>query len=272
MLAGRIVNDLDDDDTLGVSEYEQIESMLLALNRAMTISVENCDLTGQDRIFVAGKFRQVDGSFDASMQVYELDTNPATTLGESPTSPPIFGVEKHYDAEPLWLHISNLVKTIVRSVGLVPQWIGEQVDGQAESGTAVRLRFIPTTNAAKGKTREWMDQLPHIMWLMLRVIALPTGEGVGRGGFGRGTAPDVPPTVQFSDPLPADNGEVTLDVTTAVAGEVMSRRTGVKTLHPSWSPEDVDEELDAIREDVGQSAPAPAVPAPGALPVVPLAA
>lgn len=251
MLAGRVVNDLDDDDTLGVSEYDQIESMLLALNRAMTISVENCDLTGQDRIFVAGKFRQLDGNFDASMQIYELDPNEETELGAGGSSPSIFGVEKHYDAEPLWLHIGNLVKAIVRSVGLVPQWIGEQADGQAESGTAVRLRFIPTTNAAKGKTREWMDTLPRMLSLMLQVIALP----VAAGGFGRGKAPEIEPSVQFGDPLPADNGEVTVDVTTAVAGEVMSRRTGVKVLHPSWSDDQVDEELDEIREDTGQAEP-----------------
>jgi hypothetical protein len=257
MLAFRVVNDLDDDDTLGVSEYEQVESLLLALNEAVTIASENARLTGQDRIFAAGKLRQIDGSFDASLQVYEVDTNPATTLGESPSNPSIYGVEKRYDAEPLWLHITSLVKTIVSRVGLVPQWIGQQVDGHgaAESGVARRLVFLPTTLAANGKIREWQDTLPGQLHNALRIIALP----VPQGGFGRGQAPELPPTVEFTDPLPSDTGEVTLDVTTAVAGEVMSRRTAVRTLHPEWSEAQWDAELDEINNDIGGAAGAPPV-------------
>lgn len=256
ILAGRVVNDLDDDDTLGVSEYGPVRDLLLALNEAVTIGIENARLTGQDRIFVAGRFRQMDGSFDASMQVFEVEQD-TSTLGEGSGQPPIYGVEKSYDAEPLWLHITNLVKATVRSVGLVPQWVGEDIDGQAESGTAIRLRFLPTINAANGKLREWGDELPKILQRMLMVVALP----VANGGFGRGSTEVGVPAVEFTDPLPTDTSQTLVDVAAAVAAEIMSRRTAIRELHPEWDDDQIDAELAEI---AGELAPAPPPPPPPA--------
>lgn len=244
MLAGRVVNDLDDDDTLGVSEYDAVRDLLLALDEAVTIATENARLTGQDRIFVAGKFRQADGGFDASLQVFEIESEQ-TTMGEGASSS-IYGVEKRYDAEPLWLHITKLVKTCVSRVGLVPQWIGEDIDGQAESGTAIRLRFLPTTNAAKGKLREWGATLPRQAHLMLLVAVLP----IDRGGLGRpGTITDELPAVEFGDPLPVDEQEQTDTDATAVSAGIKSRRTAITERHPDWTDEQVQGELNEIRAD-----------------------
>jgi hypothetical protein len=266
MLAGRVVNDLDDDDTFGVGEYASVVDLLLALNEAMTIAVENARLTGKDRIFSAGRFMQSDGSFDASLEVFQVETDGAT-LGEGDSKPPVVAIEKHYDAVPLWLHITNLVKTICNRVGLVPQWIGEDVEGHGETGLAIRLRFIPTVNAAKGKTREWAHVLPLIMDLMLRVASLP----IEQGGFGREVAQDEPPAVEFADPIPADQSRDLLDVSAAVVSEVMSRRTAIKTLHPEWSDEQVDDELQLITKDrETEIAQAPPPPNPdGLLPAMP---
>lgn len=244
MLAGRVVNDLDDDDTIGVSEYEPLRDLLLALNEAMTIASENARLTGQDRVFVAGRFKEADGSFDASMQVFEVEQDNST-LGEGAQTPPIYGIEKRYDAVPLWLHITKLVKTAVSRAGLVPQWIGEDVDGQAESGTAVRLRFLVTTVAAKGKLREWSNTLPHLLHLTLLVAALP----VAQGGLGLKVNTDDVPSVDFGDPLPTDASESTSNAAVGVAAQITSRRTAVSDLHPDWTPEQVDDELAEIARD-----------------------
>lgn len=244
MLAGRVVNDLDDDDTIGIGEYDAVVDELLALNEAMTIAVENARLTGKDRIFSAGRFMQSDGSFDASLEVFQVEPDDST-MGEGDAKPPVVAIEKKYDAQALWFHITKLVKTIVNSCGLVPQWIGEDVEGHGETGLAIRLRFIPTTNSAKGKTREWSHAVPHIVDLQLRVAALP----VDQGGFGRDVAQDEPPAVEFADPIPADQSRDLIDVAAATTSEVMSRYIGVKTLHPEWTDEQIEEELARIDKD-----------------------
>lgn len=257
MLAGRVVNDLDEDsDEVGLSEYDGVRDLLFALNEAVTIAAENARLTGQDRIFAAGDLIQPNGVFDASLQVYRVDADGGT-LGQGDGRPPIVAVEKRYDAEPLWLHISKLVRTILTRTGLVPEFIGEDNGGQGTvTAPAIRLRLVPTSNAAKGKAREWKATLPHILHLMLQVAAKPTEQG----GMNRSvTSLTEPPSVELGDPLPRDESEVTTDVAAAVTAEVMSRRTAIGELHPDWSDEQVDKELAAIREDIG-SMPEPVAP------------
>lgn len=265
MWAGRIVNDLDDDDTMGVSEYESVEDLLVALCEAVTIGVENARLTGQDRVMVAGKLRQADGSFDASMQVFETEADGAT-LGEAAGSPPVLAIEKKYDAEPLWMHIRNLVHTILSRVGLVVQLIGQDEGGKAETGTAIRLRFMPTNQASKGKVREFTLGIATFSGLALAIAALEQAKG----GFGRTVAGDALaelPAVEFGNPIPVDEHERTNDLAVAVTGEIMSRETAVREQHPDWSDEQVDEELQRIREDLGGDPVAPDPPAPD--PMVP---
>lgn len=260
MLAGRVVNDLDDDDTLGVSEYKAVDGLLKALDEAVTISVENTRLTGQDRIVAQGKLRQApDGAFDASMQVFYLDEEGGT-LGDAGGTPPVFAIEKRFDAEAIWTQIQQLVKTIVSRVGLVAEFVGDGGEGKAESGTAIRLRFLPTSNASKGKQREWDRALPHILGLMLQLEAAvfdapAPGEGVA--------------TVTLSDPIPRDESETNSDVAAAVAAEVMSRETAIKTLHPEWDSGQVEDELARIAADMDAMPPTDSPPPPAGPQIVP---
>ena len=260
MLAGRVVNDLDDDDTLGVSEYEAVGDLLEALDEAVTISVENTRLTGQDRIVAQGELRSApDGAFDASMQVFYLE-DKGGGLAEAKGTPPVFAIEKTFDAEGIWTQIEKLVKTIVSRVGLVVEFVGDGGEGKAESGTAIRLRFLPTSNASKGKQREWDRALPHILGLMLQLEAAvfnapQPGDGVA--------------TVTLSDPIPRDESETNSDVAAAVSAEVMSRETAVKTLHPEWDSGQVDDELARIAADSDATPATEPPPPPGAPQVVP---
>lgn len=248
MWAGRIVNDLDDDDALGVSDFDCVTDLLVALCEAVTISIENARLTGLDRIAVAGKLKLADGNFDASMQVLEFE-GEAATLGEG-AQLPIHSIEKRYDAEPLWTQVRNLVHTVLSRVGLVVQVIGQDEGGKAETGTAIRLRFMPTAQASKGKRREYGAAIPQIAGLSLAITALDPS----RGGFGRRVEGDPLaelPAVEFGNPIPVDEHERTNDLAVAVTGEIMSRETAVREQHMDWSDEQVADELRRIREDLG---------------------
>lgn len=250
MLAGRIVNDFDDDPTLGEGDYDQVQDLLLGLNEARTIGAENTRLTAKQRIGVAGELLEPDGSFDAGMDVIRVSPD-AAAFGEG-GSPPIVQLERSYDALPLIAHNTDLVKTILSRVGLVPQFVGQDVDGQAESGTAVRLRFLPTVNAAHGKAKEWDDRLPDILHLAMQVDALPEEAG----GFGREYAAlGEEPAVERGEVIPADEAEDVKTHVTAVTGEIESRRTAIEAMHPDWDEKRVQQELDDIRADSGSLAP-----------------
>lgn len=250
MLAWRIVNDIDDDPTLGEGDLEQVQDQLFALNEALTIASENARLTGKDRIIASGAVTR-DGTFNSGVEVL-ITQAESSTLGADGDARPLAVIEKSYDAEPLWRHIAELVNVAMGRVGLVPQFRGEYA-GHAESGTAIRLRFLPTDNAARAKARPWDALLPRIIDSLLRVAALPADQG----GFGIPYDPPEGelPAVERGDVLPIDKGErVTVNATAVHAG-IRSRRSAIRDLHPDWSDEQVDEERATILEEERQLLP-----------------
>jgi len=87
---------------------------------------------GSKRGSVRALLPAVSGNFDASMEVFEVDdAAQGAVLGESGSkaAPPVFAIEKHYDAEALWFHITKLVHPILTRVGLVAKFIGDDSDG-----------------------------------------------------------------------------------------------------------------------------------------------
>ncbi len=258
MLAGRILNERGGHD-LGVSDYDQVQDLLLALNEARTIGAENTRLTAKKRVFMAGSVIAPDQDGDPSAPVDDdviIVEADGGALGEG-GKPPITEVEYSYDAAPLIAHTRELEATILSRVGLVPQFVGAQVDGQAESGTAIRLRFLPTINTAKGKARAWDDQLPRILTLAALVDQLPEEQG----GYGRDyQAAAEQPAVVRPEPIPTDETETTVNAAAATTAEIQSRRTSVRQLHPDWTDEQVSEELALIAGDIEAGLP----PAPAA--------
>lgn len=255
ILAGRVVNELDDDHALGIGEYDQIQDLLLALNEARTIGAENTRLTAKKRLFVNSALVEPEGTFDAGQDIVQVD-GQGNVLGESGSAPPVSAVEYSYDAQPLIAHNQDLESTILSRVGLVPQIIGHQVDGQAESGTSIRLRFLPTEIAADGKSREWLDRLPIIVQRLMLVDQLPAE----RGGFGRTYAEaGAPPTVELGSILPEDDNEIATENALAVQAGIRSVETAVRKQNPDWSDQDVQDELDRIKGDQPQM-PEPAPP------------
>jgi hypothetical protein len=228
MLAGRIVNEIDDDDTLGQSDYDQVRDQFLALNEATTIAYENARLTAKDRVFVAGSSPGRRQLRHRPRRLPGRDQE-GSTLGEGDGRPPIVAMEKTFDAAPLIAHHKHLEQIALTRVGLVVQLVGESVGGHAETGAAIKLRYLPTINAAKGKAREWVG-LPTIVDLGLRIRGLKVEEG----GFGDTYLDQGLPSIERADGIPVDEGEDIRTHATAVAGEIESRQTAIQALHPDW--------------------------------------
>jgi len=266
MLMGRITNGrrIDRKLNLGVSEYRRITDQLLDLNEACTIAAENARLTAKRRVVVPesaiearGSHTQLSdrgdgimvpvggGTFDAGEDVFVASQLDAE-LGRG-TDGPFKVLEYSFDAAPLLAHKRDLVETALTRVGLTPQYVGvaDEAPGVL-SGTAYRLKLIPTTKAGRGKGRPWDDSLPHIIGLMAQLDALAED----RGGFGRSWVDAfTPPAVERSTGLPHDDVEDAQVETTLVGAGVRSVETSVRAQHPDWDDAAVLEELARIRGD-----------------------
>lgn len=251
MLAGRVLNRHGiTSGRLGRSDFKGAEEMMLKLNEATTIATENARSVGKKRLMVKGAYLDERGNLPAGDDVFRADPDGGE-LG-SDTAGPVTSAEYTYEAEPLIAHQRDLIERIAIRAGLVPQWIGVMEQGQAESGTALRVRLLPATLTAHGKAKIWMDKLPGILGLLQMVDAMSEQQG----GYGRQwSAAAEDPNVELGDPIPNDPME---DVTRGVAlveSGLQSRETTIRELHPEWTDELVAQELARIKAEDAERQP-----------------
>lgn len=291
MLMGRIINKRGRDPRLGVSEYNAIKDYLLELNEALTIGGENMRLTAKKRVVVSetaldargdrrptgddlidvgdGSFVRRDGTpqFNAGEDVIVSDALNEE-LGKDGAG--VFKVlEYSFDAAALIAHKRDLVETALTRLGITPQWVGIVAGdsaGLALTGTALRLRLIPTTKAGHGKGKEWDTHGPEILRRGALLDELPDVDG----GFGTPWTNTIdPPGIERANPLPADELEDATIESTLVNAGVRSIETSIRAQHPEWEDDAVLAERDAILRDkrdlggvavAGFGGPPPAAP------------
>lgn len=265
MLIGRIPNRLRGDRRLGVSDYAGILDTLLDLNEAAAIGAHNARLTARKRAVVSASAvrngtASADGTltpeepgrdaaprarFDASEEVFIEDPLDAE-LGRAAASP--FRVlEYSFDAEALIAWKRDLVETALTRVGLTAQYVtGHTTDGYAISGTALRLRLIPTDKTGRAKARYWDDAIPKILATMAQLEAAPTQAG----GLARGWADAVtPPTFERRPGLPADEAEQAQTHAALVGAGLLSVETALKERYPEWDDDRVAVEVERIKAE-----------------------
>lgn len=281
-LVGRIINRRGRDPRLGRSEFARIRHYFMDLNEAMTIAAENARVAAKKRAIVPaealngptgnvddwripeaelvdngeGQFvprtARATNRYNAGEDVLVHDPLNSELGKDGPA--PYTVLEYTYDAEQLIHHKRDLVESALTRVGLTPQWVGVRVDGDgfAASGTALRLRLIPTDRAGRGKGRQIDTDVPRIISLLAQVDEL----GEQEGGFGADwIESDTLPGFARARALPPDEVEEAGVEATLVGAGVRSIRTSVQRQHPDWTDEQIDEEVDAIRADRQASAP-----------------
>ena len=272
MLAGRIIFRRGRDRALGRSVYEGSENIMLALNEALTVGVENVRLVAKKRAVVRADLLKKrspelpdsvdagDGSrvpvetmaFDAGEDVIVAGNLDAELGGENKADP-IKILEYSFDADALIAWQNKLVKVLASRCGLTVQFLGEGEsagEGTAETGTALRVKLLPATASSRGSGRPWADAVPRILQAAALLDQLPASAG----GFGRSySGAGALPSVEREDPLPRDEAEEIAKHATAVGGPVESIETAVADLHPDWTSKQIEEEVDRIRADVQTS-------------------
>jgi hypothetical protein len=264
MLCGRVYNKLGRDRRLGRSDYHNVVPLLFSLNEATTVGHENMRLTAKKRVAVPREAITKDGTFDAGEDVIVIDEPLDDTLGQATGNGKFAVLEYSFDAVALIEHKMDQIATILGRVGIVADMASSGGGsrsmgggGAALSGTALRMRLIPTTLAANGKARPWDANLPQIMVRLQQVDSLP----IEQGGCGHDwNTPNEPPSIERGQPLPSDETEETNRHVSAVGGEIESRRTAIRDQHPDWTEEQVQEELDQIQREFHMFLPPPGSP------------
>jgi hypothetical protein len=135
----------------------------------------------------------------------------------------------------IWRHFEVHDDTTVRNA-----------EGYAQSGTALRMRMIPSTVERERRIGPWDDELDTILLRWQQLDALSTEQG----GFGTTwSAAADPPAVTLGDPLPVDEVEDSTRLASLRAANVISIEQAVRERRPDWDDDQVDEEVARIQAD-----------------------
>ena len=258
MLAGRIPNTEGVDPTLGVSDYYRIRDLLHDVNEALTIGAENARKTLKQRMIAPASAFDEEGNLkDVEVWAAESFDNEEQDLSGESKGSPFRVMEYTFEAGKLLEWRRGLAEDALGRIGIVPQFVGagNAAEGLAQSGTALKVRLIPTTAAGEERGQYWDDQrggLPGILTVLQMLDELPKEQGgLGVNWSDAKTAP----AVERGSALPEDEDETIDRNAAAVGAEIRSRKLAVEQQHPDWSDEQVEEELAEIRKDLQHSRP-----------------
>jgi hypothetical protein len=256
MLAGRIPNGrLGRDPRMGISDYSKVEDHLFDLNEAHTIDTENYRLAGKKRAVMPERFAKSDGTAeDSDVYFSKEDWDEMDGDGNGPFKI----LEYTYDGTSSINRKEDLVGIILTRLGLARQFVDANAkEGYAESGTARRIRLIPTSLAARGKSRRWDAAVPYILMQAQLVDALPEDNH----GFNRKwQSPGDAPSVERASVLPEDPQEVAERHARAVGAGLESVEHAVDELHPDWDEDEKKLEVFRIRRGLTPLGPDEAPP------------
>lgn len=258
MLAGRVINRRGRTYRVGVSQYKRASDLLYSLNEATTIGQSNMRLTARKRVVIDesvlsntigpdGEVLAEAPEFDSREEAFvasALDENLESKTG------PFKVLEYDFDAAAMIAWDDHLTNKILIRTRTAPALVGIGTEGAA-TGPALRARLLDSQLAANAKARFWDDGAPVLIRALQQLDAL--SEGFDRNWKDA----DEKPAMIRKSIIPEDEKDKTDRHATAMGAEIESRFTALKDMHPSWTDEQIEEEIDRINEDRDAGVPSP---------------
>jgi hypothetical protein len=231
----------------GRSDFDSLYGLFDSLDEAYSAIQRETRLTKTTVIVPAEYLRRRteifdDGTTKATEFAYSNGSGAFTALDidSDRTSSPITVVNPELRAESRISVCENLIRQILSFAGYSPQSAGLDVEGAAESGTALSMRERKSIRTAETKKTYWWHALNNLIRAMLRLDKMVFRSAAN-------------PEEEFSVELPANNQPDITQLAQTVeqlerAGAV-SIQTKVDMLHPEWSDEQKEEEIARILEE-----------------------
>lgn len=148
-----------------------------------------------------------------------------------------------------------LFERIVSGAGYAKQTFGVDIQGSAESGTALNIRERKSFVTTALKAEYWRPRLEYLFSSMLVIDRVHLGH-TESGTF--------TVNVEMQDSIRSDITDVAPTVSLLSQAMAASKAVLVQMQHPDWSKEQVAAEVDAILEENGLLVPDPNIDPAGA--------
>lgn len=239
------------DSEHGRSDFDDLRDMMDSLDEAYSSWMRDIRLAKARLIVPAEYLRRKDVIADQlgdKQFTYEFDEDVETLValdidtqytGGNPITPSQFAIRSAEHAATC----SDLIHNIVNIAGYAPQTFGLDIDGMAQSGTALHIRERKSYNTRGKKIGYWRAPLESIMTTMIHLdAALFPGEGSDM---------DDTVKVNFPDSMSNDLSTVSSALQMINSAAAVSTEIKVAMLHPDWTKKQVAEEVDRIKTETG---------------------
>jgi hypothetical protein len=225
----------------GRSDYEGAISFFDALDETWSSWMRDIRLA-KGRLIVPRSYLRSGGPgegayFDAEQEVFQA----VSTLGSADQAMSLEQVQFEIRVEQHERTCAALWRSIMRSAGLSEDAFGEESSGGAATATEINRRGERTTATRSRKILYATPAVGHVLtaWVAYSADVLRTPE-MAAVSVSAEWPPDLPNpeavarTIQLLD-----------------AARAVSVREKVRMQHPRWTTDDVDTEVEAIREESG---------------------
>lgn len=243
ILAGRVLNKVGRyGRKFGISDYEGVGDLLLALNEITTIGQENARLTAKQRAIIPQRFLTMFGNLPRSSEILiatDVDQDPDKIKND------VAMIEFEFDAAALIAYTEHITDRVLTRARVAPQLVGRHTEG-AQTGPALKARLVDSELAAAGKGKFWDDEGP--IFLQKMILVEQEYHEIGWAKL-KGKNKDKLPSFKRSNALPEDPEARSRRLAVAVNADFLSRKTAIQLDHPEWDEDRVQEEMDQIEKE-----------------------
>lgn len=234
---------------MGRSDLDSLRGLMDSLDETYSSWMRDIRLA-KARLIVPAEYlrRKPDDLFKDSKYTYEFDEDVETlvALDINTMDGTTQGITSSQFAIRSAEHAAtcmDIIKNIVSIAGYAPQSFGLDINGNAQSGTALHIREKKSYNTRGKKQTYWRTPLEAIMTAMVHLdAALFPGKGSDR---------DDVVKVRFADSMSNDLSTISSALQMLNSAASISTEMKIAMLHPDWTQKQIAEEVERVKAENG---------------------
>ncbi|MBQ7487627.1 MAG: phage portal protein [Clostridia bacterium] len=237
---------------MGRSDFDNLRDLMDALDETYSSWIRDIRL-GKARLLVPAEYLRRTGEdlfgTGRSIPTFEFDEDVETLValdvdtdrGGNTITPSQFSIRADDHAKTC----QDIIMKIVSGAGYAPQTFGINIEGMAQSGTALRIREKKSYSTTGKKQAYWQDSLETLLTSLIRLDATlyPSGGCTG----------DAHIHVRFPTIYTSDLPTMASSLSMLTSAQAMSTEVKVQMLHPDWTQDQVTGEVGRILSEYGQT-------------------
>ena len=230
---------------MGRSDFDNLRDLMDALDETYSSWIRDIRL-GKARLLVPAEYLRRTGEDlfgnGRAVPTFEFDEDVETLValdvdtdrGGNTITPSQFAIR----ADDHMKTCQDLIQKIVSGAGYAPQTFGINIEGMAQSGTALRIREKKSYSTTGKKQAYWQDSLETLLTALLHLDANLYPDA--------GSSLDAHVHVRFPTVFTNDLPTMASSLSMLNTARAMSTEVKVEMLHPDWTRGQISSEVERI--------------------------